>query len=107
MRCRVVTTPQARPHAPDSGGATTHEVTNQPPPLQGHDLYGTDAAGNARTPNSTGYIVELDYLPIQNVRLMFQYTGYNKFDGAKNNYDGNGRNASDNNTAFFNVWVAF
>jgi putative acyl-CoA dehydrogenase len=39
----VVTTPQARPHAPDSGGATTHEVTNQPPPLQGHDLYGTDA----------------------------------------------------------------
>ena len=39
-----MTTPQARPHAPDSGGATTHEVTNQPPPLQGHDLYGTDDA---------------------------------------------------------------
>jgi len=70
-------------------------------------LYGTDADGNARTPNSNGYIVELDYLPIQNVRLMFQYTGYNKFNGAKTNYDGNGRNASDNNTAFFNVWVAF
>ena len=46
-------------------------------------LYGTDADGNARTPNSNGYIVELDYLPIQNVRLMLQYTGYNKFDGAK------------------------
>ena len=58
-------------------------------------------------PNSNGYIIELDYLPIQNVRLMFQYTGYNKFDGAKTNYDGNGRNASDNNTLFFNVWVAF
>ena len=70
-------------------------------------LYGTDANGDPRTPNSKGYIVELDYLPIQNVRLMLQYTGYNKFDGAKTNYDGNGRNASDNNTLFFNVWVAF
>jgi hypothetical protein len=70
-------------------------------------LYGTDADGNARTPNSNGYILELDYLPIQNVRLMLQYTAYNKFDGAKSNYDGNGRNANDNNTLFLNIWVAF
>jgi hypothetical protein len=70
-------------------------------------LYGADADGNARTPNSNGYIIELDYLPIQNVRVMLQYTAYNKFDGAKNNYDGNGRNASDNNTLFLNLWVAF
>jgi hypothetical protein len=59
------------------------------------------------SPNSNGYIVELDWLPIQNVRLLLQYTGYGKFDGAKNNYDGTGRNASDNNTLFFDVWVAF
>jgi len=70
-------------------------------------LYGTDASGNPNTPNSNGVIFELDYLPIQNVRIMFQYTAYNKFDGASTNYDGNGRNAHDNNTAFFNVWVAF
>jgi hypothetical protein len=70
-------------------------------------LYGTDVDGNARTPNSSGYIVELDYLPIQNIRLTVQYTGYSKFDGARTNYDGNGRNASDNNTLFFNIWVAF
>lgn len=70
-------------------------------------LYGTDADGNARTPNSSGWIAELDYLPIQNIRLMLQYTAYNKFDGASTNYDGNGRNARDNNTLFFNVWVAF
>ena len=70
-------------------------------------LYGADADGNARTPNSSGYIAEFDYLPIQNVRLMLQYTGYDKFNGAKTNYDGNGRNAGDNNTLFFNVWVAF
>ena len=70
-------------------------------------LYGMDADGNARTPNSNGYIVELDYLPIQNVRLMLQYTAYNKFNGARNNYDGSGRNANDNNTLFLNAWVAF
>jgi len=70
-------------------------------------LYGTDADGNARRPDNRGYIVELDYLPIQYVRLMLQYTGYTKFDGASTNFDGNGRNARDNNTLFFNAWVAF
>jgi hypothetical protein len=70
-------------------------------------LYGTDANGDAMRPDSTGWIAELDYLPIQNIRLMLQYTAYNKFNGASTNYDGNGRNARDNNTLFFNVWVAF
>lgn len=70
-------------------------------------LYGADADGNARRPDNAGYILELDYLPIQYVRLMLQYTGYTKFDGAATNYDGNGRNARDNNTLFFNVWAAF
>jgi hypothetical protein len=70
-------------------------------------LYGTDAAGNALTPDTKGYIAELDYLPIQNVRLMLQYTGFTKFAGASTNIDSNGRNARDNNTLFFNVWVAF
>jgi hypothetical protein len=70
-------------------------------------LYGMDPNGNAMKPDSRGYIAELDYLPIQNVRLMLQYTAYNKFNGASTNYDGNGRNARDNNTLFFNVWAAF
>jgi hypothetical protein len=70
-------------------------------------LYGTDADGNPRTPNSSGYIVELDWVPIQNLRLLLQYTGYTKFDGASTNYDGNGRNARDNNTIFLDLWVAF
>ena len=70
-------------------------------------LYGTDVNGNAMKPDSSGWIGELDYLPIQNIRLMLQYTAYNKFNGASTNYDGNGRNARDNNTLFFNVWVAF
>ena len=70
-------------------------------------LYGTNADGDALSPNSSGYIAELDYLPLQNLRLVLQYTGYTKFNGARTNYDGNGRNAGDNNTLFFDVWVAF
>lgn len=70
-------------------------------------LYGTTATGNPNTPNSNGYAVELDWLPFQNVRLLLQYTGYGKFNGGRSNYDGTGRNASDNNTLFFDVWVAF
>lgn len=70
-------------------------------------LYGTDSGGNALSPNTNGYIIELDYLPLQNLRLLLQYTGYGKFNGARNNYDGTGRNAKDNNNLFFDVWVAF
>ena len=33
------------------------------------------------SPDSRGYILELDYLPVQNVRLMLQYTAYDKFNG--------------------------
>ena len=58
-------------------------------------------------PNTKGYILELDYLPIDNVRLMLQYTAYQKYDGVSSNYDGAGRNPSDNNTLFFDVWLAF
>ena len=57
-------------------------------------------------PDSKAYVAELDYLPIQNLRLTLQYTYYTKFNGASENYDGNGRNAWDNNTLFFNVWLA-
>jgi hypothetical protein len=70
-------------------------------------LYGEDPDGNARGPDSSGWTVELNYLPLQNVRLMAQYTFYNKFNGATRNYDNQGRNAHDNDTLFLNVWVAF
>jgi hypothetical protein len=66
-------------------------------------LYGAQTA----SPDSKAYALELNYLPIQNVRLMLQYTRYTKFDGASDNYDGNFRNARDNNTLFLNVWFAF
>ena len=67
-------------------------------------------------PDSNGYLLQLEYVPFGkvdspyrpwlNVRVGLQYTGYSKFDGASSNYDGGGRNASDNNTLFGFLWVA-
>lgn len=59
------------------------------------------------SPNSRGAIGEFAVNPWQNTRLGLQYTYYNKFNGESTNYDGSGRNASDNNTLFLYLWVAF
>ncbi len=59
------------------------------------------------SPNSSGWIGELDYIPWQNVKFALQYISYNKFNGASSNYDGSGRNASDNNTLYALGWFAF
>jgi hypothetical protein len=40
------------------------------------------------------------------MRLGLQYTGYTRFNGASNNYDGFGRDASDNSTLFSFIWFA-
>jgi hypothetical protein len=59
------------------------------------------------SPNTTGYIAEVNYLPWLNVKLQLQYVGYEKFNGLKTNYDGTGRTASDNNTLYGLVWLNF
>lgn len=59
------------------------------------------------SPNTSGYVVELNYLPKRDIRLMLQYTGYTKFNGASNDYDGFGRNASDNNSLYLLAWLMF
>lgn len=61
----------------------------------------------AGKPDSRGWVAELDFLPWQNTKLALQYTAYNKFNGASSNYDGFGRNASDNNTLYLLGWFAF
>jgi len=58
-------------------------------------------------PDSRGVIFELDYLPHPQVKLALQYTWFLKFNGAHTNYDGNGRNAMDNNTVYLLAWFAF
>jgi hypothetical protein len=79
-------------------------------------LYSSNSANNS--PNSNGWVFETDYLPFINsetfnawpwaqLKLGLQYTRYNKFNGGKTNYDGNGTNANDNNTVFAFAWTAF
>lgn len=72
-------------------------------------LYGSaPVTGSANgMPNSNGIILEADYLPIPQVKLSVQYTWFLKFNGARYNYDGNGRNASDNNTLYLLAWLVF
>jgi hypothetical protein len=75
-------------------------------------LYGT-ANGS---PNSGGWIAEVAFIPFGmnspsvwpwfNARIGLQYIWYDKFNGASTNYDGNGRNARDNNTLFLYAWLA-
>ncbi|MGE5759685.1 MAG: hypothetical protein ACM37V_04925 [Gemmatimonadota bacterium] len=67
-------------------------------------LYGGSANGS---PNSSGIIAEAQYMPWLNTRFEAQYVVYSKFDGASSNYDGSGRNASDNNTLYLMVWLVF
>ena len=59
------------------------------------------------SPDTRGWITELNYLPWLNVKVTLQYTWYSKFNGAGNNYDGVGRNASDNDTLFVVLWFAY
>jgi hypothetical protein len=41
-----------------------------------------------------------------NARIGLQYTGYTRFNGADRNFDGLGRNASDNNNVRLFIWIA-
>jgi hypothetical protein len=78
-------------------------------------LYGNSQTGS---PNSDGFIFQANYLPFNkgggpsfwpksNVKLSVQYTVYNRFDGARSNYDGAGSNARDNNTLYLEAWIVF
>lgn len=75
--------------------------------------------GDNRTfkPNSSGFQFQVDGTPFGrgksplgprlNMRIGVQYTIYTAFDGAGRDFDGAGRNASDNNTLRVFSWLAF
>lgn len=77
-------------------------------------LYASNAA---QTPNSSGVLLQIDGTPWGsngsplgprfNMRVGLQYTSYFTFDGTGTNYDGLGRNASDNNTFRIFTWIAY
>ena len=59
------------------------------------------------SPATRGLTIEAFWTPIQYLRVGAQYTAYTRFNGASKNYDGFGRNASDNNSLFIYTWVAY
>jgi hypothetical protein len=68
-------------------------------------LYGVGFSNGS--PDNSGYIVQAAYWPWQNFEIGLQYRGFITFNGASSNYDGNGRNASDNSTFYSFVWINF
>jgi hypothetical protein len=72
---------------------------------------------NSGSPDTRGYIVQLECVPFGkqdswaapwvNLRVGVQYTGYVRFNGGTSNYDGFGRSASDNDSLFVFLWMAF
>lgn len=61
----------------------------------------------AANPGTAGWIPEIFWMPVQEIRIGAQYFTYNRFHGASTNYDGAGRNAKDNNTLFIYVFGAY
>jgi hypothetical protein len=93
------------------GGTVEHFSTSgstdnilYPPNAPGGPGVITSATGS---PDTNGWIAEVNYLPWLNVKVSAQYTFYNKFNGGSTNYDGAGRNASDNDTLYLLLWFAF
>jgi hypothetical protein len=68
---------------------------------------GSVTGSRRNRPNGSGFIVQASLYAWQNAMLAFQYTLCTEFNGARTNYDGFGRNASDNNTLYAVFWIAF
>lgn len=75
------------------------------------------SGSNNNKPDSNAFILEADWVPFGkadspmapflNLKLGLQYTLYTQFNGARNNYDGSGRRAGDNNTFLAFAWMVF
>lgn len=70
-------------------------------------LYAPAAVSGSATgsPDSRGWILQWTWVPMLNVQATAQYVIYNRFNGATANYDGAGRNASDNDTLYLALWL--
>jgi hypothetical protein len=92
--------------ANQSSGYDPETLTITSDPLAG--VPSTRVNGNlSGNPGSRGWTQEIFWTPVQYVRIGAQYTAYTRYNGASKNYDGFGRNASDNNTLFVYLWAAY
>jgi hypothetical protein len=62
-------------------------------------------ACSAGSPNTKVWIPAVFWQPLQNVRLTLYQTYFTQFLGARRNYDGFGRKASDNNSTYVYLWM--
>jgi len=67
----------------------------------------TPGAVSLSPADTKGWMAELNYVPWLNTKFSVQYTAFNKFAGFNSNYDGSGRNASDNNTLYILAWLSY
>lgn len=89
-----------------SGYDSNGQITSTDP--LGTGITSTRVNGNlSGNPATRGLTYEAFWMPVQYARVGAQYTAYNKYNGASDNYDGLGRNARDNNSLFFYVWGAY
>jgi len=96
------TDPIAYPSAPTLCAANTCGVAAGTP---GAFPVGVTNSANSN-PTTNSWITELKYQAWLNVQFTLQYTHYTKFNGGTTNYDGMGRNASDNDTTYLLMWFA-
>jgi len=68
---------------------------------------GEVSGSNNGLPNSGGEILQFTFIPWMNAQFAIQYKIYNKFNGGSSDYDGFGRNASDNNTLYVSAWLVY
>ncbi len=109
-----------------SGGTTTlNNISNDLTTIRGNATYyyrrkiggtvgffqttgSTDAALAPNSPDTKGWIAELNYMPWLNTKFSVQYTGYSKIDGLTTGTLGvTGRKASDNNTIYILAWLSY
>lgn len=72
--------------------------------LTSDDPVGANLTGN---PATHGWTLEAFWTPWQYVRVGAQYTMYNEYNGAAQNYNGFGRNARDNDSLFIYAWFTY
>ena len=106
----AVSAGQVNPGLSDTTTATRAKVSYTYQAKYGGSLSAFNLSGttnNQSDPATSGITYEAFFIPKQNVRIGAQYTTYKTYQGASTNYDGAGRNASDNNSMFLYVWFAY
>jgi hypothetical protein len=70
---------------------------------------GPNGEGGSATgsPNTSNLWLELNYLPMQDLRFSILYKAYTKLNGGSSNFDGFGNNASGQNQLTGAIWWVF